>query len=99
LSIDTDEVCVIMCHKFTLNLELKMEQKVVYEIKLSRPVMIVAVMAAVGLLAIGAKPLLEATPAFAQSSGVQKIAICESNGRECVALSTANRLKVAATNR
>ena len=64
-----------------------MEQKVVYEIKFSRPVMIVAVMAAVGLLAIGAKPLLEATPAFAQSSGVQKIALCNGTGIFCADLS------------
>ena len=61
-----------------------MEQKVVYEIKFSRPVMIVAVMAAVGLLAIGAKPLLEAAPAFAQSSDVHKIAICNANSGNCV---------------
>ena len=60
-----------------------MEQKVVYEIKFSRPVMIVAVMTAFGLLAIGAKPLLEATPAFAQSSGVQKIALCNGAGIRC----------------
>ena len=71
-----------------------MEQKVVYEIKLSRPVIIVAVMAAVGLLAIGAKPLLEATPAFAQSSGVHKIAICESDGSSCVSLTRTARFRV-----
>ena len=61
-----------------------MEQKVVYEVKFSRPVMFVAVMAAVGLLAIGAKPLLEAKPAFAQSSGIHKIAICDADNGKCV---------------
>ena len=53
-----------------------MENKVVHEIRLSKPVMTVAVIAAVGLLAIGAKPLIEATPAFASSDVVHKIAIC-----------------------
>lgn len=53
-----------------------MEKKVVYEVRLSKPVMTVAVMAAVGLLAIGAKPLIEATPAFA-SEKVTKVAICD----------------------
>ena len=43
-----------------------MEKKVVYEVRLSKPLMAVATIAAVGLLAIGAKPLIEATPAFAQ---------------------------------
>ena len=52
-----------------------MENKVVYEVRLSKPVMTVAVMAAVGLLAIGAKPLIEATPAFAQNT-VQRVQIC-----------------------
>ena len=53
-----------------------MEKKVVHEIRLSKPVMTVAVMAAVGLLAIGAKPLIEATPAFA-SGNITKVAICD----------------------
>ena len=59
-----------------------MEKKVVYEVKLSKPVMTVAVMAAVGLLAIGAKPLIEATPAFA-SNEIHKIAVCDTGG-DCV---------------
>ena len=53
-----------------------MEKKVVYEVRLSKPVMAVAVMAAIGLLAIGAKPLIQATPAFA--AGITKVAICDS---------------------
>ena len=52
-----------------------MEKKVVYEVRLSKPVMAVAVMAAIGLLAIGAKPLIQATPAFAAS--ITKVAICD----------------------
>ena len=76
-----------------------MEQKVVYEIKLSRPVMIVAVMATVGLLAIGAKPLLEATPAFAQSSGgVHKIAICNEQGYSCAPVTTSLGLYIRSSN-
>ena len=71
-----------------------MEQKVVYEVKFSRPVMIVAVMAAVGLLAIGAKPLLEATPAFAHTGGVHKIAICDSNGYSCAPVGTSSGLNI-----
>ena len=58
-----------------------MEKKVVYEVRLSKPVMVVATMAAIGLLAIGAKPLIEATPAFAQMGGIQKIAICSESGK------------------
>lgn len=62
-----------------------MEKKVVYEVRLSKPVMTVAIMAAVGLLAIGAKPLIEATPAFAANQfDVQKIAICDWAGQTCI---------------
>ena len=60
-----------------------MEKKVVYEVRLSKPVMVVATMAAIGLLAIGAKPLIEATPAFAQMGGIQKVQICDPS-RSCV---------------
>jgi len=70
-----------------------MENKVVYEVRLSKPVMTVAVMAAVGLLAIGAKPLLEATPAFAQSNSVQKIAICNESGAKCSPIYTERSLE------
>ena len=59
-----------------------MEKKVVYEVRLSKPLMAVAIVAAFGLLAIGVKPIVEATPAFA-SSNIQKIAICESDGSKC----------------
>ena len=72
-----------------------MEKKVVYEVRLSKPVMVVATMAAIGLLAIGAKPLIEATPAFAQTGGVQKIAICETNGINCTTLTNRAALRVA----
>ena len=58
-------------------LELKMEKKVVHEVRLSKPLMAVAIIAAFGLLAIGVKPIIEATPAFAQSNQVHKIAICD----------------------
>lgn len=71
-----------------------MEKKVVYEVRLSKPVMVVATMAAIGLLAIGAKPLIEATPAFAQTGGVQKIAICEEHGRKCMTLTNRAALRV-----
>ena len=60
-----------------------MEKKVVYEVRLSKPVMTVAVMAAVGLLAIGVKPFIEATPAFA-SNEIHKIAICDPKNNKCV---------------
>ena len=62
-----------------------MEKKVVYEVRLSKPVMTVAIMAAVGLLAIGARPLIEATPAFAQSNQVHKVALCNTMG-SCAAV-------------
>ena len=60
-----------------------MEKKVVYEVRLSKPLMTVTIMAAVGLLAIGAKPLIEATPAFAQSNQVHKVALCDERGEAC----------------
>jgi hypothetical protein len=45
-----------------------MEKKVIHEVRLSKPLMAVAIIAAFGLLAIGLKPVIEATPAFAQSN-------------------------------
>ena len=54
-----------------------MEKKVVHEVRLSKPLMAVAIIAAFGLLAIGVKPVIEATPAFAQSDQFIKIAICD----------------------
>jgi hypothetical protein len=60
-----------------------MEKKVVHEVRLSKPLMAVAIIAAFGLLAIGVKPIIEATPAFAQSNQVHKIAICDKWGNEC----------------
>ena len=53
-----------------------MEKRVIHEIRLSKPLMAVAIIAAFGLLAIGLKPVIEAAPAFAQSDQVHKIAIC-----------------------
>ena len=44
-----------------------MEKKVIHEVRLSKPLMAVAIIAAFGLLAIGLKPVIEATPAFALS--------------------------------
>ena len=42
-----------------------MKKKDVYEVRLSKSARVVGIIAAVGLLAIGAKPLIEATPVFA----------------------------------
>ena len=56
-----------------------MKKKVVHEVRLSKPLMAVAIVAAFGLLAIGLKPVIEATPAFAKIE-VQKIAICDQRG-------------------
>ena len=62
-----------------------MEKKVIYEVRLSKSLMTVAVIAAIGLLAIGAKPFIETNKAFAQSNEVHKIAICSPNEPEiCV---------------
>ena len=63
-----------------------MEKKVIHEVRLSKPLMAVAIIAAFGLLAIGAKPITEATPAFAQSNQVHKIAICDEGGSKCAGI-------------
>ena len=42
-----------------------MEKKVIHEVRLSKPLMAVAIIGAVGLFAIGLRPVIEATPAFA----------------------------------
>jgi hypothetical protein len=55
-------------------LELKMEKKVIHEVRLSKPLMAVAVIAAFGLLAMGLRPVIEATPAFA-SGGIHQVEI------------------------
>lgn len=60
-----------------------MEKKVIHEVRLSKPLMAVAIIAAFGLLAIGLKPVIEATPAFAQNNQVHKIAICSESGHQC----------------
>ena len=52
-----------------------MEKKVVHEVRLSKPLMAVAIIAAFGLLAIGLKPVIEATPAFASNHAVHKVMI------------------------
>ena len=59
-----------------------MEKKVVHEVRLSKPLMAAAIIAAVGLFAIGLRPVIEATPAFAsigihQVKIVGKVAICD----------------------
>ena len=69
-------------HGFPLVLELKVEKKVVHEVRLSKPLMVIAIIAAVGLFAIGLRPVIEATPAFAsigvhQVKIVGKVAICD----------------------
>tara|TARA_B100001093_G_C25913636_1_gene629655 strand:+ start:157 stop:384 length:228 start_codon:yes stop_codon:yes gene_type:complete len=56
--------------------------------RLSKPLMAVAIIAAFGLLTIGVKPIIEATPAFAQSNQVHKIAICNQSGKKCAAVAT-----------
>jgi hypothetical protein len=60
-----------------------MEKKVVHGVRLSKPLMAAAIIAAVGLFAIGLRPVIEATPAFAHSNQVHKIAICSESGRQC----------------
>ncbi len=60
-----------------------MTRKIIYEVKLSKPLMTVAVMAAIGLLAIGLRPLVEITPAFANSN-ITKVAVCSESGQYCV---------------
>ncbi|MDB9890207.1 hypothetical protein OAD74_02315 [Alphaproteobacteria bacterium] len=52
-----------------------MEKKVVHEVRLSKPLMAVAIIAAFGLLAIGLRPVIEATPAFASNHTVHKVKI------------------------
>jgi hypothetical protein len=64
-----------------------MEKKVLYDVRLSKPVMVVSTMAGIGLLPIGAKPFIGSTAAFVQTGWVQKIAICEEDGKKCMALS------------
>ena len=63
-----------------------MEKKVIHEVRLSKPLMAVAIIAAFGLLAMGLRPVIEATPAFAQSNQVHKVAICDEGGSKCVAI-------------
>ena len=52
-----------------------MEKKVVHEVRLSKPLMAVAIIAAFGLLAIGLRPVIEATPAFAFGHDVHRVEI------------------------
>ncbi len=71
-----------------------MEKRVIHEVRLSKPLMAVAIIGAFGLFAIGIKPIIEATPAFAQTNQVQKIAICEVDGDRCAGMYR-NKLLVA----
>ena len=49
-----------------------------------KPLMAVAIIAAFGLLAIGLRPVIDATPAFANDNDkVQKVVICSSVGKSC----------------
>lgn len=59
------------------------EEKIVYEIKLSKPLFVVAIIAAVGLVLIGIRPIIGVTPAGA-SNDVSKIALCNSSGSFCM---------------
>ena len=58
-----------------------MEKRVINEVQLSKPLIAVATIRAVGLFAIGLRLLIEATPVFAQSNQVKKIVICDEGGR------------------
>ena len=63
-----------------------MEKRVIHEVRLSKPLMAVAIIAAFGLLAIGLKPVIEATPAFANGHLPQRVAICNEFGMDCAAV-------------
>lgn len=63
-----------------------MQKRFIHEVKLSKPLMAVAIIGAVGLFAIGLRPMIEATPAFAQSNQVHKIAICDEGGSKCAGI-------------
>ena len=52
-----------------------MEKKVIHEVRLSKPLMAVAIIAAFGLLAIGLRPVIDATPAFAIGHDVHRVKI------------------------
>jgi hypothetical protein len=56
--------------------------------------MALAIIGAVGLFAIGLKPVIEATPAFAQSKQVHKISICNENGIDCARIVSLGRLGI-----
>ena len=71
-----------------------MEKRVVHEVRLSKPLMAVAIVASVGLLAIGLKPVLDVSPAFASS--VQKVVICDTSGYTCADVSSIWGLQVRA---
>ena len=81
----------MISHEFPLLMELNMENKVVYEVRLSKPVLAIATIAAIGLLAIGAKPFIEASPAFA-SNEIHKIAICDFDHGGCTKVSKTSKL-------
>ena len=56
--------------------------------------MALAIIGAVRLLAIGLKPVIEATPAFAQRKQVHKISICNENGIDCARIVSSGRLGI-----
>lgn len=69
-----------------------MEKRVIHEIRLSRPLMAVAIIAAIGLFAIGVKPFLS-TPANAGGE-VQQITLCNKTGEYCTGVTKGGYLKV-----
>ena len=73
-----------------------MEKKVIHEVRLSKPLMAVAIIAAFGLLAIGLKPVIDATPAFAQSGPIHRIAICSQFGSPCAEIGIGGSIKTIA---
>ena len=52
-----------------------MEKRVIHEVRLSKPLMAVAIIAVIGLFAIGLRPVIEATPAFADGHITHKVKI------------------------
>jgi len=52
-----------------------MERRVIHEVRLSNPLMAVAVIVAFGLLAIGLRPVIEVTPAFTYGHEVHRVEI------------------------
>ena len=56
--------------------------------------MALVIIGAVGLFAIGFKPVIEATPAFASSKQVHRISICNENGIDCARIVSSGKLGI-----